>query len=61
MSALCVFAEALQFPTGVIKVLKKIEYWFWKVGGTKENIENFVDKLDEAAQNIEDENEEEGE
>ena len=50
MSALCILAELLNLPTSWIKGLKKAEYWCWQVAGTKDAIENFVDKVEDAVE-----------
>lgn len=51
LSAICVVLELLNLPTSWIKTLKKLEYWCWNISGTKEIIDNFIDKVDEATQN----------
>lgn len=39
--------EALQLPIKWIEFMKKVEYWCWKACGTKEVIEDMIEKVDE--------------
>ena len=50
LAALCLVAELLQLPTSWIKALKKAEYWCWKVAGTQDAIEHFVEQVDDAVE-----------
>ena len=47
VSALCLLAELLQLPTGVIQGLKKAEYWCWNACGTSKHIDQFVEQVDD--------------
>lgn len=47
-SLVCVLMELLQLPTPAIKAVKKVEYWLWYAAGTKEDIDNFVDSVEDA-------------
>ena len=47
MSILAATAEMLQLPTSVIQAIKKAEYWCWYACGTKDTLDQMVDKIDE--------------
>lgn len=47
MSILAAGCELLQLPTSVIDALKKAEYWCWYACGTKDKIDEIIDKVDE--------------
>lgn len=55
MSAICVVMEVLQFPSSAIQAVKKAEYWCWKVAGTKNNIDDLLEKVDDAVEKTEEE------
>lgn len=52
LSALCILAEVLQLPTGVIKALKSAEYWCWNACGTADDIGRFIEEVDKAVEKI---------
>ena len=47
MSFICAIAEILNLPQNTIKQLKNVEYWFWKISGTKDAIDHIVDQVDQ--------------
>lgn len=53
MSAICVIMEVFQLPAGAIQAVKNAEYWCWKVAGTKTNIDDLLEKVDDAVEKTE--------
>lgn len=51
ISAICVIAEVFQLPAKAIRGIKKAEYWLWKLCGTKEKIDEMIDKIDNTIEN----------
>ena len=45
--------EVFQLPTAAIQAVKKAEYWCWKAAGTKDDIDNFLDKVEDAIEKTE--------
>lgn len=55
VSAVCVVLEVCQCPASMVSAVKKVEYWFWKIGGTKDAIEDLIGKVDGAIDKTEEE------
>ena len=54
LSLVCALMEVFGLPTKAIQAVKKAEYWCWYAAGTKETIDNFVDKVEDAIEKTED-------
>ena len=44
--------ELCQLPTSWIQFIKKVEYWLWEACGTKKKIDEFLEKVEEAAEEV---------
>lgn len=53
LSLVCALMEVFGLPTKAIQAVKKAEYWCWYAAGTKETIDNFVDKVEDAIEKTE--------
>jgi Holliday junction resolvase RusA-like endonuclease len=53
LSLVCALMEVFQLPTKAIQAVKKAEYWCWKAAGTKDDIDNFLDKVEDAIEKTE--------
>lgn len=53
LSLVCALMEVFGLPTKAIQAVKKAEYWCWYAAGTKETIDNFVEKVEDAIEKTE--------
>ena len=53
LSLVCALMEVFGLPTKAIQAVKKAEYWCWYAAGTKDTIDNFVDKVEDAIEKTE--------
>lgn len=57
LSLVAACAELLQLPTKAIQGIKKAEHWAWYISGTKDVIDDLVDKVDDLVEDFETEQE----
>ena len=53
LSLVCALMEVFGLPTKAIQAVKKAEYWCWYAAGTKDTIDHFVDKVEDAIEKTE--------
>ena len=53
LSLVCALMEFFGLPTKAIQAVKKAEYWCWYAAGTKDTIDHFVDKVEDAIEKTE--------
>lgn len=58
VSAICALMELFQLPTSAINAVKNVEHWFWNIAGTKDKIEEIIDKVDDAVEKTDSEHQE---
>ena len=48
LSLVCALMEAFNLPTKAIQAVKKAEYWCWYAAGTKDDIDHFLENVEDA-------------